>query len=144
MVVEVRELGEIDMVSRARATLDLVTHDDARPAFLAVHLDGHTVLSYGELAGLAGESERVLRHDSKALALRDYPARDVAPRFVARSLPVAGRPGRRARLAAITVHRPGRRLRPLTDHGPAGDRCPAQIRVRHDRAAGRRAPRADR
>ena len=29
---EVKELGEIDMVSRA-ATLDLVTHDDARPAF---------------------------------------------------------------------------------------------------------------
>ena len=49
---EVKELGEIDMVSRARATLDLVTHDDARPAFPAVHLEGHTVLSYGELAGL--------------------------------------------------------------------------------------------
>jgi hypothetical protein len=29
---EVEELGEIDMVSRT-ATLDLVTHDDARPAF---------------------------------------------------------------------------------------------------------------
>jgi len=36
---EVRELGEIDMVSRARAALDLVTNDQ---------------LSYGELAGLAG------------------------------------------------------------------------------------------
>jgi hypothetical protein len=74
---EVRELGEIDMVSRARATLDLVTHDDAWPAFPAVHLEGHTVLSYGELAGLVGESERVLRHDGKALVLcagdRDLP-----------------------------------------------------------------------
>ena len=65
------------MVSRALATLDLVSHDDARPAFPAVHLEGHTVLSYGELAGLVGESERVLRHDSKALVLcagdRDLP-----------------------------------------------------------------------
>jgi hypothetical protein len=34
---EVRELGEIDMVSRALATLDLVTHDDAQPEFPAVH-----------------------------------------------------------------------------------------------------------
>jgi acyl-CoA synthetase (AMP-forming)/AMP-acid ligase II len=61
----------------ALATLDLVTHDDARPAFPAVYLEGHTVLSYGELAELVGESERVLRHDSKALVLcagdRDLP-----------------------------------------------------------------------
>jgi hypothetical protein len=63
----VKELGGIDMVSRALAALDLVTHGDARPAFPAVHLEGHTVLSYGELAGLVGESGRVLRHDSKAL-----------------------------------------------------------------------------
>jgi hypothetical protein len=48
------------MLTRSRA------HDDARPAFPAGHLEGHTVLSYGELAGLASESERVLRHDSKA------------------------------------------------------------------------------
>ncbi|HWN63243.1 MAG TPA: hypothetical protein VNO25_21520, partial [Streptosporangiaceae bacterium] len=41
------------MVSRALATLDLVSHGDARPAFPAVHLEGQTVLSYGELAGLA-------------------------------------------------------------------------------------------
>jgi hypothetical protein len=67
---EVRELGEIDMVSMALATLDLVAHDDGRPAFPAVYLEGHTVLSYGELAGLAGESGRVLRRDSsKALVL---------------------------------------------------------------------------
>jgi hypothetical protein len=57
------------MVSMALATLDLVTHDDARPAFPAVHLGGHAVLSCGELGGLAGESERVLRHDGKALVL---------------------------------------------------------------------------
>jgi hypothetical protein len=66
------------MVSMALATLDLVTHDDARPAFPAVHLGGHAVLSCGEPAGLAGESERVLRHDGKALVLRaggrDLPA----------------------------------------------------------------------
>jgi acyl-CoA synthetase (AMP-forming)/AMP-acid ligase II len=65
------------MVSRALATLDLVTHDDAQPTFPAVYLEGHTVLSYGELAGLVGESERVLRHGSKALVLcagdRDLP-----------------------------------------------------------------------
>jgi hypothetical protein len=28
---DAKELGEIDMVSRALATLDLVGHDDARP-----------------------------------------------------------------------------------------------------------------
>jgi hypothetical protein len=39
------------MVSMALATLDLVTHDDAQPAFPAVHLGGHAVLSCGELAG---------------------------------------------------------------------------------------------
>src|SRR5580700_4187897 len=65
------------MVSMALATLDLVTHDDAQSAFPAVYLEGHTVLSYGELAELVGESERVLRHDSKALVLcagdRDLP-----------------------------------------------------------------------
>jgi hypothetical protein len=46
-----------------------VDHDDARPAFPAVYLEGHTVLSYGELAGSADESGRVLRHDSMALVL---------------------------------------------------------------------------
>jgi hypothetical protein len=66
---EVKELGEIDMVSMALATLDLVTHNDARSAFPAVPLEGHAVLSYGELAGLAGESGRVPRHGSKALVL---------------------------------------------------------------------------
>jgi acyl-CoA synthetase (AMP-forming)/AMP-acid ligase II len=73
----VKELGEIDMASMALATLDFVTHDNAQPAFPAVHLEGHTVLSYGELAELVGESERVLHHDSKALVLcagdRDLP-----------------------------------------------------------------------
>ncbi|HLJ99881.1 MAG TPA: hypothetical protein VKU39_08245 [Streptosporangiaceae bacterium] len=72
-----KELGEIDMVSMALATLDLVTHDHAQPAFPAVHLEGHTALSHAELAGLAGESGRVLRHDGKALVLcagdRDLP-----------------------------------------------------------------------
>src|SRR6185437_9448188 len=61
----------------ALATLDLVTHEDARPTFPAIHLEDNAVLSYGELAALAGESERVLRHDSKALVLcagdRDLP-----------------------------------------------------------------------
>jgi len=57
------------MVSMALATLGLVAHDDARPAFPAVYLEGHTVLSYGELAGLAGETGRVLRHGGKALVL---------------------------------------------------------------------------
>jgi hypothetical protein len=36
-----KELGEIDMASRALATLELVTRDDAQPAFPAVHLEGH-------------------------------------------------------------------------------------------------------
>jgi len=65
------------MVSRTLAALDLVTHDDARPAFPAVHLEDHAVLSYGELAGLVSGAERVLRHDAKALVLcagdRDLP-----------------------------------------------------------------------
>jgi hypothetical protein len=34
----VKELGEIDMVSVALGTLDLVTHDDAQPAFPPVYL----------------------------------------------------------------------------------------------------------
>jgi hypothetical protein len=50
---EVRELGEIGMVSIALATQDLVTHDYPQPAFPAVHLEGHALLSYD---GLAGES----------------------------------------------------------------------------------------
>jgi acyl-CoA synthetase (AMP-forming)/AMP-acid ligase II len=65
------------MVSMPPATLDLVTHDDAQPTFPAIYLDGHNVLSYGELAELVGESERALRHDGKALVLcagdRDLP-----------------------------------------------------------------------
>lgn len=64
-------------MSMPLATLDLVTHDEAQPTFPAVHLEGHTVLSYGELAELVGESERALHHDSKALVLcagdRDLP-----------------------------------------------------------------------
>ena len=48
---EVKEPGETDMTSMALATLDLVTHDDAQPAFPAVHLGGHSVLSCGELVG---------------------------------------------------------------------------------------------
>ena len=74
-VVEV--LGGIEMVSMALGTLDLVAHDGARPGFPAVFLEGQRVLSYGELAGLVGGSERVLRHDGKALVLcagdRDVP-----------------------------------------------------------------------
>jgi hypothetical protein len=50
----------------ALTTLDLVVHDDARPAFPAAHVGGHTLPSYGELAGLAGGSERVLPHGGKA------------------------------------------------------------------------------
>ena len=65
------------MVSMAPGTLDLVTHDGARPAFPAVFLEGQRVLSYGELAGLVGRCERVLRRDGKALVLcagdRDLP-----------------------------------------------------------------------
>ena len=61
----------------ASAALDLVTHDNARPTFPALCLDGHTILTYGELAELVGEFERALRHDGKALVLcagdRDLP-----------------------------------------------------------------------
>src|SRR5215472_11272179 len=57
--------------------LDLVTHDDVQRGSAAVHLPGGAVLTYGELAGLAGEAERVLGHDGKALVLcagdRDLP-----------------------------------------------------------------------
>jgi len=99
------------MASMALPTLDLLTHDGARPVFPAVHLEGHAVVPYGEPAGpagpagLAGGSGRVLHHGGKALVLcagdRDLPA-----------LHVAGQPGRRAGLAAIAVHRAGRRLQP--------------------------------
>jgi hypothetical protein len=54
----VKEPGETNMVSMA--TLDLVPHDDAQPAFPAVHLGGHAVLSCGELAGLAGDTAAVI------------------------------------------------------------------------------------
>jgi acyl-CoA synthetase (AMP-forming)/AMP-acid ligase II len=61
----------------ASATLDLVTHDGVQPTSTAVHLEGRTALSYGQLAELVGESERALRHDRKVLVLcagdRDLP-----------------------------------------------------------------------
>jgi acyl-CoA synthetase (AMP-forming)/AMP-acid ligase II len=61
----------------ASAALDLVTHDNARPTFPALFLEGRTILTYGELAELVGEFERALRHDGKALVLcagdRDLP-----------------------------------------------------------------------
>jgi hypothetical protein len=61
----------------AMARADLVTRDAAQPTSPAEHLEGRAVLSYGELAELAGESERAPRHDSKALVLcagdRDLP-----------------------------------------------------------------------
>jgi acyl-CoA synthetase (AMP-forming)/AMP-acid ligase II len=61
----------------APATLDLVTHNDAQPKFSAVHLEGGTTLTYGQLAELVGEFEQALRHDGKALVLcegdRDLP-----------------------------------------------------------------------
>src|ERR1700722_17260019 len=59
------------------ATLDLVTHEDARPTSSALYLKGQTVLTYGDLAESVGEFERALRHDGKALVLcagdRDLP-----------------------------------------------------------------------
>jgi acyl-CoA synthetase (AMP-forming)/AMP-acid ligase II len=59
------------------AALDLVTHGDAQPASPAVHLEGRTALTYGELAELIGEFEQALRYDGKALVLcagdRDLP-----------------------------------------------------------------------
>jgi acyl-CoA synthetase (AMP-forming)/AMP-acid ligase II len=64
-------------VAMMSATLDLVTHDGARPTSSAVHLKGHTALTYGELAESVREFERALRHDGKALVLcagdRDLP-----------------------------------------------------------------------
>jgi len=61
----VRELGEIDMVSMALATLDLVAHDDARPAFqdgdgtrlplFLVHPDSGQAGPYCRLAHALGE-----------------------------------------------------------------------------------------
>jgi acyl-CoA synthetase (AMP-forming)/AMP-acid ligase II len=59
------------------AMLDLVTHDRAAPSSPAVSVAGHETLTYGDLAGLVGGVERLLRHDSKALVLcagdRDLP-----------------------------------------------------------------------
>jgi hypothetical protein len=57
-VVEV--LGGIEMVSMVLAALDLVTHEDARPAFPPVFLEGRRVLPYGELAGLADALRKLL------------------------------------------------------------------------------------
>jgi acyl-CoA synthetase (AMP-forming)/AMP-acid ligase II len=61
----------------ASPTLDLVTHDDARPASPAIHLTGGVTLTYGELAESVGACERALRQDNKALVLcagdRDLP-----------------------------------------------------------------------
>ena len=76
---------------------------------------------------------------------RDLVPENVEADFVARSLRVwqANRDAA-ARLAAIAVRRAGRHLRPAAAHGPAGDRCPADARMRRGWAPGRRAPRADR
>jgi acyl-CoA synthetase (AMP-forming)/AMP-acid ligase II len=57
--------------------LDLVTHHDAPPRSPAVNVAGARTLTYGDLAGLVGEVQKSLRHDSKALVLcagdRDLP-----------------------------------------------------------------------
>jgi hypothetical protein len=53
------------------AALDVVTRDDAQPTSSAVHLKGHTSLTYGELAEPVGEFERALRHGGKPLASWD-------------------------------------------------------------------------
>ncbi|MFJ6671159.1 AMP-binding protein [Actinosynnema sp. NPDC091369] len=54
-----------------------MTRGEASPQSPAVHLVGGETLSYGDLAALVGESERALRHDTKALVLcagdRDLP-----------------------------------------------------------------------
>ena len=54
---DVGELGEIDMVSRALAALDLVTNDAARPGFWHVHYLPRTPggkVDYQAVAGPAG------------------------------------------------------------------------------------------
>jgi acyl-CoA synthetase (AMP-forming)/AMP-acid ligase II len=51
------------------AVLDLVTHDRATPSAPAVSIAGRERLTYGDLAGLVGGVERLLRHDSKALVV---------------------------------------------------------------------------
>ena len=50
---EVKELGEIDMVSMALATLDLVTHDDAQPPRRTHECgaDGYLADAFRELPG---------------------------------------------------------------------------------------------
>ena len=50
------------------ATLDLVTHDDARPTSSAVHLKGHTALTYGELAESVGGSRADDDHPPRIMA----------------------------------------------------------------------------
>jgi hypothetical protein len=45
-----KELGEIDMVSRALATLELVTPRRRAARIPAVHLEGHAVLSTATLS----------------------------------------------------------------------------------------------
>jgi hypothetical protein len=53
----------------AGATLDLVTHADARPTLPTAHLEGRITLTDGWLAELIGEFEQALRYDGEALVL---------------------------------------------------------------------------
>ena len=74
---------------------------------------------------------------------RDLVPQDVAPEFVARSLRVW-----RANRDAVRdwrpppLHRTARHLRPAAGYGPAGDRRPADTRVRRRWEPGRRVARA--
>ena len=54
--------------------LDLVTHDDARPSLPAVHLEGRTALTYGELAELIGEYQPEFARPGARLPARQQPA----------------------------------------------------------------------
>jgi hypothetical protein len=59
---EVREVGEIDMVSRARAMPDPVTHDGPRPALVAAHLARPaTAAQRGHECGTGGKLPGALR-----------------------------------------------------------------------------------
>ena len=66
----------------ASETLDLVTHDNARPASPALFLVGNVTMTYGEPAKSVSEYETALRRDGKALVLcagdRDLPVAGTA------------------------------------------------------------------
>jgi hypothetical protein len=70
------------MVSAGLGTLDLVSHDDARSVFRAVHLEDHPLLSYGDLPTLVAGSLATAMAEGRCTLFED-PRDDLERRIAA-------------------------------------------------------------